>query len=140
VLAANNTTATHLYRIAQEAVNNALRHSQASEICISLRQDHSQILLEVSDNGVGINSTTSQASSEIQTSDQGPLSRDAQPGVDVQSGVDADASHKARGMGLRTMQYRAGMICGTLQIEHRETGGTLVKCASLSAGEVICRD
>jgi PAS domain S-box-containing protein len=54
VMAANNTTATHLYRIAQEAVNNALKHSQADEICISLNQNDDQIALEVSDNGVGI--------------------------------------------------------------------------------------
>lgn len=140
VLAANNTTATHLYRIAQEAVNNALRHSQASEICISLRQDQNQILLEVSDNGVGIKSTTSEASGDLQTSDDEQPNNDATTNSDAQSRGAADASRKALGMGLRTMQYRAGMICGTLQIERRETGGTLVKCASHSAGEVICRD
>lgn len=122
VLAASNTTATHLYRIAQEAVNNAIRHSQASEICISLRQDHNRILLEVADNGVGIEATTLKKSREHET------------------GLNPDAKIKGRGMGLRTMQYRAGMICGTLQIEHRETGGTLVRCASLLAGEVFCCD
>jgi PAS domain S-box-containing protein len=122
VLAANNTTATHLYRIAQEAVNNALRHSQASEICISLRQDHNQILLEVSDNGVGIDATTAENKRDHKTDGQ------------------SNSDPKSRGMGLRTMLYRAGMICGTLQIENRETGGTLVKCASLSAGEVLCCD
>ncbi|MDB5389417.1 MAG: methyltransferase/methylesterase, CheR/CheB with sensor [Planctomycetaceae bacterium] len=36
VTVANNTTATYLYRIAQEAVNNALRHSQADQIRIAL--------------------------------------------------------------------------------------------------------
>ena len=29
------------------------------------------------------------------------------------------------------MQYRAGMVGGTLQIEHRDTGGTRVKCTVL---------
>lgn len=140
VLAANNTTATHLYRIAQEAVNNALRHSQASEICISLRQDHNQILLEVSDNGVGINLTSSKASGDSQISDEAQSNSAATTKGDTQSSAAADASRKAQGMGLRTMQYRAGMICGTLQIERRETGGTRVKCASLSAGEVISDD
>ena len=107
VMPLNNTTATHLYRLAQEAVNNAHRHSQADEICISLRQNDSEIILEVSDNGVGI---------------------DAPDG-----GV--ATTRKDRGMGLRTMRYRAGMIGGTLHIEHRETGGTLVRCVSIYAGE-----
>ena len=103
VMAPNNTTATHLYRIAQEAVNNALKHSQAKEIRISLRQNDDQIALEVSDNGVGIEA----------------------------AGSRVDITRKDRGMGLRTMQYRAGMIAGTLQIQRRETGGTLVRCVSL---------
>jgi two-component system, LuxR family, sensor kinase FixL len=118
VLTVGNATATHLYRIAQEAVNNALRHSQASEICISLSQDQNQILLEVSDNGVGIDATTAKNKCSHETDGQ----------------VNADL--KSRGMGLRTMLYRAGMICGTLQIERLETGGTLVRCASLTAGGV----
>jgi two-component system CheB/CheR fusion protein len=118
VLTVGNATATHLYRIAQEAVNNALRHSQASEICISLSQDQNQILLEVSDNGVGIDATTAKNKCFHETDGQ----------------VNADP--KSRGMGLRTMLYRAGMICGTLQIERLETGGTLVRCASLTAGGV----
>jgi PAS domain S-box-containing protein len=103
VTAANNTMATHLYRIAQEAVHNALRHSQADEICISLRQNDDQIVLEVSDNGVGIDAVDSRIAT----------------------------LRKDRGMGLRTMQYRAGIIGGTLHIERRASGGTLVKCVSI---------
>lgn len=50
---ANNTAATHLYRIAQEAVNNALRHGKASDIQISLEQQDGHLCLEVRDNGLG---------------------------------------------------------------------------------------
>lgn len=50
----DNTAATHLYRIAQEAVNNALKHSQAQEISIQLRHDNSMVVLEIVDNGTGI--------------------------------------------------------------------------------------
>lgn len=32
-------------------------------------------------------------------------------------------------MGLRTMQYRAGMIGEVLQVERLKSGGTRVKCA-----------
>lgn len=45
--------AIHLYRIAQEAVNNALKHGQPSEVHIELRGgDHPE--LRISDNGAGI--------------------------------------------------------------------------------------
>ena len=51
---ADSQTATHLYRIAQEAVTNALRHSQGSRIVITLKQNRKELLLEVRDDGVGI--------------------------------------------------------------------------------------
>jgi PAS domain S-box-containing protein len=46
--------ATHLYRIAQEAVNNAIKHSGARSIQIQLRTAGQRIELKVSDNGAGI--------------------------------------------------------------------------------------
>ena len=50
--------ATHLYRIAQEAVNNALKHSQAKEITISLEDTQDRLTLTVSDNGRGAAKTS----------------------------------------------------------------------------------
>jgi PAS domain S-box-containing protein len=107
VIVSDNSAATHLYRIAQEAVNNALRHSRASEIILSLRQNGKEIVLEVLDNGIGIDESYSRI---------------------------AEAK-KDHGMGMRTMQYRAGIIGGTLQIERRQTGGTSVKCVALQMDE-----
>jgi PAS domain S-box-containing protein len=46
--------ATHMLRIAQEAVSNALRHSQASHVLIALRREPDVLNLRVEDNGVGI--------------------------------------------------------------------------------------
>ena len=48
------TTATHLYRIAQEAVGNAVKHAKADAISIRLARTESDLVLEVADNGVGI--------------------------------------------------------------------------------------
>jgi signal transduction histidine kinase len=45
--------ANHLYRIAQEAVTNALKHAAPSEIRISLEQKEGALVLEVDDNGEG---------------------------------------------------------------------------------------
>ena len=101
IVISDNSTATHLYRIAQEAVNNAIRHSHAGRICISVRQNGEELVLEVSDDGIGIDEAHSRIA----------------------------MARKDHGMGLRTMQYRAGMIGGVLQVERRQTGGTRVKCA-----------
>jgi len=46
--------AFHLFRIVQEALGNALKYSQASEIRIGLYMDRENITVEVADNGVGI--------------------------------------------------------------------------------------
>lgn len=46
-------TALHVYRVAQEALNNAIKHGHASEIVIALTVDSSDVTLTVSDNGIG---------------------------------------------------------------------------------------
>jgi PAS domain S-box-containing protein len=44
----------HLYRIAQEAVRNAVRHGKAGQIVIGLKSGENGIVLSVRDNGAGI--------------------------------------------------------------------------------------
>lgn len=109
VTVANNTTATQLYRIAQEAVNNALRHSRADQIRISLLMIDGEVVLEVSDNGTGFDPAAVNLS---------------------------DVSNSTRGFGLGIMNYRAGIIGGTLRILRPDAGGTLVRC-TVSRGGVI---
>jgi hypothetical protein len=46
--------ATHLYHIAQEAVNNAIKHGNAREILIQLTAEHGRGTLAIRDNGKGI--------------------------------------------------------------------------------------
>jgi signal transduction histidine kinase len=48
-----------LYRIAQEALNNVLKHAQAHAITLSLHQANGAIVLEVADDGRGFAMTTS---------------------------------------------------------------------------------
>jgi PAS domain S-box-containing protein len=50
----DNKIATQLYRIAQEAVANAVKHSSATRIEVTLRGDAGYYLLSVGDNGTGI--------------------------------------------------------------------------------------
>lgn len=54
VLWDNPTAAAQLYRIAQEAVNNAVKHSGAKQITVALSQIGTVLELSVSDNGRGL--------------------------------------------------------------------------------------
>ena len=62
VLIDDATKATHVYRIAQEAVNNAIKHGRAKRIEITLaRSDDGGVMLIVQDNGVGFSPTATPA-------------------------------------------------------------------------------
>ena len=53
VLIHDDTVATHLYYIAREAVNNAIKHGHGSQIVIRLAADQEQGALTITDNGSG---------------------------------------------------------------------------------------
>lgn len=45
----------HLFRIAQELLSNTLRHSQATNLEVYLRETSSNVLFKIEDNGIGFN-------------------------------------------------------------------------------------
>jgi PAS domain S-box-containing protein len=92
----NHAMATHLFRLAQEAVSNAIKHGKAGQISIHLKADPGRIYLAVNDNGKGF----------------------------------PKKSPKFKGMGLRIMQFRTGIIGGILTIERNADGGTSVICSA----------
>ncbi|HEY6152582.1 MAG TPA: PAS domain S-box protein [Candidatus Udaeobacter sp.] len=50
----NDAAASHLYRIAREAVINANKHAQAREIVVRLERVRKEMVLRVIDNGIGL--------------------------------------------------------------------------------------
>lgn len=50
----SNSAATHLYRITQEGINNALKHASPTEIVVELLAQEGQGVLRIRDNGKGI--------------------------------------------------------------------------------------
>jgi PAS domain S-box-containing protein len=50
----DNTVATHLYRIAQEAVTNAVKHGGAKKIVICLAESEDKCILTITDDGLGL--------------------------------------------------------------------------------------
>jgi PAS domain S-box-containing protein len=57
VLIHDDTVATHLYYVAREAVNNAIKHGRARQIVIRLAALQQQGALTIQDDGCGIGST-----------------------------------------------------------------------------------
>ena len=50
----DGSISTHLYRIAQEALNNAIRHAEATTLSMRLVMTPAALTLEVHDNGIGL--------------------------------------------------------------------------------------
>jgi signal transduction histidine kinase len=90
---------TAVYRVAQEALHNALRHSGASTICVSLLARRRRVILEVADRGRGF----------------------------VPHDPPASPSPIAGGLGLASMKERAASAAGTLTVRSAPGQGTLVR-------------
>lgn len=54
ILISDNTVATHLFRIVQEAVNNAVRHGHSSKLLIRMTAENGRLCLTIADNGIGV--------------------------------------------------------------------------------------
>jgi signal transduction histidine kinase len=57
----DNVVAMHLYRIAQEAINNATKHGEATDIAIFLGENGRSTTLRIADNGKGISGVESKS-------------------------------------------------------------------------------
>jgi NarL family two-component system sensor histidine kinase LiaS len=87
-----------LWRVAQEALSNIARHSQATSVQISLTCEQGKALLSISDNGWGF-----------------------------------DATGKAAGVGLHSMQERMQALGGTITVQSKIGEGTRILAQCLSS-------
>ncbi len=53
ILISDNAVATHLYRIAQEAINNAIKHGKARKVILALEPHRGNVRVRITDDGVG---------------------------------------------------------------------------------------
>jgi len=97
---ADNAAETHLFRITQEAVSNAIRHGKASRVDVELAVDAERLTLKVKDNGLGLKHDMTQA-----------------------------MSANSDGIGLQTMAYRARIIGGQLDVQRGPARGVTVTCS-----------
>ena len=113
VLLVDAAVAVNLYRIAQEAVSNAVKHAKARRISLSLFRTSGAIGVTVSDDGVGF---------------------DRASGRDEEVAKHGSVRLEPQGMGLRIMRYRAETIGATLQIRSSPSRGTVVACLLADGG------
>jgi two-component system, LuxR family, sensor kinase FixL len=62
VLIRDNVAATHLYRITQESINNAVKHGKAKHVTVSLKPAGDQIALTITDDGAGFSNGAKKSS------------------------------------------------------------------------------
>lgn len=101
---------TAIFRIAQEALANVVRHARANTAWVTLRRRGDQAVLTVTDDGVGLAGVPTGGPS-------GP-----QPGRHEPAG-------QYGSYGLENMRERADMVGGTISVVGREGGGTTVRFA-----------
>ncbi|MEJ2363234.1 MAG: response regulator [Deltaproteobacteria bacterium] len=89
-----------IYRIIQEALNNAAKHSEADTVRVSLRRTEERLELTIADNGIGLDAAT--------------LFHQGEPGT---------------GMGLDGMKERTEFLGGSFTIRSKREEGTVVKAS-----------
>ncbi len=91
---------SHLLRIGQEAVANAIRHGKAEHVRVQLRFEHGRVLLVVEDDGAGFS----------------------------MEDLAHDLAHRREGhFGLAGMSERARQLRGSLSVDSRPGAGTRVR-------------
>ena len=53
----NNVVKLNIYRVIQEALHNINKYAKASNVCITIYKKDAAIVVEISDNGIGFNTT-----------------------------------------------------------------------------------
>ena len=88
---------TSVYRIVQEALTNIGKHSQATNVSLTVREDTGVVWFSIEDDGIGFDAIAT-ATNDVEE----------------------------RGLGLATMRGRARMLGGTLLVRAREENGTRI--------------
>lgn len=90
---------TVLYRICQEGLNNAIKHSRADKVNIRLTHSHPNLILTLEDNGIGF---------ELQQ-------------------LESDIDRGCRGIGLLGMRERVAMVGGNFRLVSQVGQGTMIR-------------
>ena len=93
----------NVYRIVQEALQNAVKHAKAATISVRIRAEARKICLEIADDGVGIAE------------------------VDTEGSLKVLRGRRPKGLGLRSMQYRAHQLQAVYRFDTSLGRGTRIE-------------
>jgi signal transduction histidine kinase/DNA-binding LacI/PurR family transcriptional regulator len=96
----------NIYRIVQEALQNAVKHSRASQINVTVKTQKKTLIFSVKDNGVG---TTVPGYPNL--NEENPILQEGKQG----------------GLGLRSMRYRANQLGAEYRFESSPGNGTKIE-------------
>ncbi|HVL75544.1 MAG TPA: ATP-binding protein [Noviherbaspirillum sp.] len=96
----DSADAAHLYRIAQEAVSNAIRHGNAARIDLRLDYMEGKVMLSIQDDGIGFDCDADKTNTGLWA---------------------------LEGAGMRVMRYRASVIGYRLAVESKPGTGTCIR-------------
>lgn len=88
---------TNLFRVTQEAINNIVKHSKAKEFLLQIINNNNEILIIISDDGIGFNTNS-----------------------------DGNSSKGNKSFGLVTMRERIESIGGNIKFESELNNGTTI--------------
>lgn len=91
-----------VYRVLQEALSNAARHSGATEIRVSIAREGRALRLAIMDNGPGFSGTS------------------------MERGADATSGRTSGGLGLVGMRERVALLGGRLEVGTGAQGGASI--------------
>ncbi len=100
---ADRETATHLFRIASEAISNAMRHADAARVSMRLFVEGNAGKLQIADDGTGMPSHLRVNVGELMASSRF-------------EGTELAAGEGRSGLGISTMAYRSTIIGGNLKV------------------------
>ena len=63
----NSLQGIDVYRIIQEAVNNAIKHAKATKIIVNFELDKEELTISILDNGIGFDAATIEAGNGLQS-------------------------------------------------------------------------
>ncbi|MDQ3701628.1 MAG: GAF domain-containing protein [Chloroflexota bacterium] len=121
-----------LFRIAQEALNNVVKHSRAGHVGLRLSVSRGMARLTITDDGIGFRASGHSAASGRRRarSQRGPTPESAEPLPPTPAGTHTTlSSESSGGFGLRTMQERATALEGRLRVRSAPGRGTTVTVA-----------
>ena len=127
--------ATAIFRIAQEALTNVLRHAQASRVSLTLKESEGALHLCISDNGIGIESSKAAAQNparrQITTTDAEMVDEQKSARDQREKRGETGLKETRRGQALRVplgilgMSERAIILGGQLWVQ--SGGGTTIR-------------